>query len=208
MNTTILTLATAGAILGTVDGYAQFSAPFGTWTAAPETAYPLSLDTSGNPPNLFVSATFGISGTLTPNLGTPGGLTTYNVKYENIQLSLSSDNSVIDGLEPVVLEFGPITFSVEVNVPGGGGPFAPIAIPAVTPVTQVKTLNLLATGNLEDFTVEWSFLSAPVEAGGKGVSFNITPSLNGQIAVPEPGHFALLAGLGLVGFAGCRRAKR
>lgn len=204
----------ASVLCGAVSASAQL---FGPLSNPGDFSSPVTVSVPTDPFAIAVLATFGISGSVIPNTGTPAGPVTYTVQFSTVTLEITSADPIIESPHPpggpVVLNYGPVTFSVTVTVPPGGGPFTPIPITpqTITLPTQWFSVDSTLDGGYslpysEDFTVTLSARSAPIEAGGKGVSFNITPEINGAL-VPEPGTYALIAGLGLIGFAGYRRLQ-
>lgn len=216
MNKTSMTIVAVGALAAVSNLHGQMS--FGTWDS-PVPPTKTATDTVGlfnNPAKLLVTLDFNVTGTLTPNVGSPTGSQSYGIKYNSVVLRFTSLNGNITGGIPsggnsyIDKEVGPVTIPVTVNVVTPG---QPISIPAnsKTEIAYVD-LNPSLAGNNATFTVTWlSASSAPVEAGGKGVSFSATLHMNGFVdpaPVPEPGEYALLVGLGLLGFVGYRRARR
>lgn len=130
--------------------------------------------------------------------------------------------------DPAYISLGEVQYTVTLTMPSGtqGDPYPAIAFPppVPSPVTVLKTatFSLDTTHSLstDDFSMEWYATGDPdfvgLEAGslivdgGKGVATSsINDSLGGTISVvPEASQYALLAGLGLVGFAVWRRYDR
>ncbi len=217
MNRSFPTIAglLTGFLCGTVGASAQLA--FGPLSNVGDSNLG-SLSIPTDPYAIAVLATFGISGTLTPATGTAAGPTTYTVVFNTVTLSITAADPIVvpprsSPISPNPFNYGPVSFNVTVTVPPGGGPFSPIPIvpQTVSLPTQSFSVNSTLDGGYslpydEDFTVTLAARSAPVEGGGKGVTFNITPEINGTL-VPEPGTYALIAGLGLIGFAGYRRLQ-
>jgi len=205
MRNALLTIAAVGSVLGALECSAQFS--FGPWSTTPADASTLSpLGPFDDPPILKLTTSFNVSGTLTPNVGSDPGLTTYHVSYSSIVIHIYGVDGLFNEYNRDV-ELGPVDFSTDVLVTEANrGTAIPVT---VAPSEKTLFLDLLAgmAGQDVDFTVSWTSVSLPLATGGKGVVWD-TKSLSGGIAVPEPGHLGFLAGLGLLGFSGWRRARR
>ncbi|MBX3731536.1 MAG: hypothetical protein KF791_02960 [Verrucomicrobiae bacterium] len=157
------------------------------------------------------SATFSASGTFRAADGTPNSSSeSYTVSYALVQVTLSSANGILTP-DPVTLSFNDVSVVVDLVTPATGSPSEwPDFNFSMTPVTKSLSVPYAGAGSLEDFTVEWTFLSALSVTGGKGVaSFVSNPSLEGSLnAVPEPAEVALVAGAGLLMLAGVRAWRR
>lgn len=133
--------------------------------------------------------------------------------------------------DPSYISLGLFQYEVTLTMPAGtqGTPYSAINFPPPNPVPVTATKNAvfsLDTGHslsTANFQVKWyvddgfgdpdgiGFASGDVIVdGGKGVAnSSVNYSLGGNVSVvPEPGTYVLLAGLGLIGFAGWRRYNR
>lgn len=237
MKTHLLALVALGTVASALDVQAQFSATFGPIYRQPDSpsSDTVSLDVSNNPTELRVNVVLSISADPTrgsyirPNSGTPRessvgvpNVETYTITYADLVVRVKSADGMIlpEPVEGVDVHLGQFQFTVSLTMPAGiqGDPYPNIPFPPPSTVPLSISMWLapplsLDTGGTSPQTFTVTFLGDPfnlaVVAGAKTPeAWRIVGELNGELAVPEPGQYALLAGLGLMAFAGCRRVNR
>lgn len=200
-----------GSLVGAVGGSAQLAVPFGELYSPSDSQVVTLASLPLQPMPMRMEAIFGFAaGQLNVPLGsTPEGDTTFELIWNSVKITVTpATGTTIPS--PATFEYGPISLKFDVTIPAaGGGVFSLSPDPSeVSLPTKYFTLGKpSATAPWsESVTVSLVMSSAPTLGGGKAGSASGDAYVKGTL-VPEPSTYALLAGLGLVGFAAWRRCR-
>lgn len=158
--------------------------------------YAFVLNMHGDPRDITVTATF--TAETTVNYLSGVGDADFEVAIQDVVLTIFGAG-IAGGQQDISLKpdnafTGPIS-------PGGSG--------TANFLKSVTTTVTVTGGGEQEFTLAWGRYAAQVvPQDGKSTGDSTVYGIEGTVLVPEPSEYALLAGLGLVGFGLWRRFRR
>ncbi len=161
----------------------------------------VTFSVTGN--TVYITATFTSTFTVTVNPGAPANV---DVSIANVALQLQGTGLVSPVEFSIATPLDPLTTTVSVPDSGGGSGSAPGTLTRTKSFTTTLTGGPFTSGT---YTLEWATSAATFNPiAGKTISVgNENQKISGTFEVPEPGEYALLAGLGLLGFAVWRHRR-